>query len=69
MDKCFSHLRSDEVMDTTDMTQVEECSFHGRCNVGLRERVVSNITPRFLAEADVVISSSPICMLGDGGWG
>ena len=30
----------------------------------LCERVVSNITPRFLAEADVVISSSPIHMLG-----
>ena len=35
MDKCFSCLRSEEMMDTTDMTQVEERSFCDGCNVGL----------------------------------
>ena len=34
---------------------------------GLSEKEVS--TPRFLAEADIDISSFLISMLGDGGWG
>ena len=35
MDKGFCHLESEETTNTTDVAQVEECSFRDGHNVGL----------------------------------